>query len=144
MPQVQKLRQVVAHHGVEWPRRACHSSLPQPLQTVSNRPFYTKPLAAVRSQTVMLRVQHAPALARYRLQLYRTGYQANDAYTAYLKLGSPRDLSPKQIAHLNALTEDRPEKQTVVASDQAGEIKVKVPMRSNDVVLIGLTPVEGR
>ena len=35
MPQVQKLRQVVAHHGLEWPRRACHSSLPQPLQTVS-------------------------------------------------------------------------------------------------------------
>ena len=44
----------------------------------------------------------------YRLQVRRTGFRANDAYTAYLEMGSPKKLTPVQIKHLSNLTKDTP------------------------------------
>ena len=49
----------------------------------------------------------------YSVQVYRTGFEANDAHTAYLKLGSPKVLSPRQLERLQALTTDHPQTSTV-------------------------------
>jgi xylan 1,4-beta-xylosidase len=108
----------------------------QPQQNVSNRPFYTKLIPSVPTEPIEFHVIHASPLTRYRLDVYRTGYQANDAYSAYIKMGAPKDLSSKQIGELNQLTRDRPEREQTVHSDKDGELTVLVPMRSNDVVLI--------
>ena len=43
------------------------------------------------------------------LKCIATGYHANDAYTAYIEMGSPKELTAAQIAHLNDLTRDLPE-----------------------------------
>ena len=116
----------------------------QPRQSVSNRPFYTKLLPAVPAAPVELHVTHLLPFAKYQLAVRRTGYQANDAYSAYLKMGAPKDLSAAQINQLNELTRDRPEKTQIVSSHKDGEISLTVPMQSNDVVLISLTRVSGR
>ena len=106
----------------------------QPDQKVSNRPFYTKPVIAHPAAPV---TRLAPNAA-YHLQVYRTGYHANDAYTAYLEMGSPKQLTSEQVTMLNALTRDLPETDEVVKSDKDGDLGVTVPMNSNDVVLIQL------
>ncbi|HEY1217179.1 MAG TPA: hypothetical protein VGE93_26430, partial [Bryobacteraceae bacterium] len=80
----------------------------QPPQKVSNRSFYTKVVPAHPAQSVQLQVIRLVARARYRLEIYRTGYHANDAYSAYLEMGSPKDLSATQVAHLMDLTRDLP------------------------------------
>lgn len=116
----------------------------QPQQSVSNRSFYTKLLPAVPSEPVELRVAHGLPLTQYRLKLFRTGYDANDAYSAYIRMGAPKDLNAKQIGELNELTRDQPEKEQILRSNQNGEVTVTVPMRSNDVVLVVLTRTPGR
>ncbi|AEU37894.1 GH39 family glycosyl hydrolase [Granulicella mallensis] len=116
----------------------------QPQQSVSNRSFYTKLLPAVPSEPVELRVAHGLPLTQYRLKLFRTGYDANDAYSAYIRMGAPKDLNAKQIGELNELTRDQPEKEQILRSNQNGEVTVTVPMRSNDVVLVVLTRTSGR
>lgn len=116
----------------------------QPKQSVSNRPFYTKLLPSVPADPVELHVTHLLSLAKYQLEVRRTGYQANDAYSAYLKMGAPKDLSAEQINQLNELTRDRPEKTQIVSSNKNGDISLTISMRSNDVVLISLTRVSGR
>jgi xylan 1,4-beta-xylosidase len=110
----------------------------QPNQKVSNRSFFTKPIPAQPAAPVHLRVAHVDAKAPYRLRIYRTGYHANDAYTAYLEMGSPKDLNAAQIAHLNDLTRDLPETDKLVNSGPDGDIEVTFPMNSNDVVLVTL------
>ena len=50
----------------------------------------------------------------FRLKVYRTGYHANDAYTAYLEMGSPKDLSPSQIGQLDELTRDAAETDKII------------------------------
>ena len=71
-----------------------------------------------------------------RIEIHRTGLHANDAYSAYLEMGSPKNLSPEQIAHLNDLTRDAPERDEVVRSSRGGDLEIGVAMNSNDVVLI--------
>jgi len=56
----------------------------QPDQKVSNRSFYTKVIPSHPSAPVQLQVTHLPAHASYRLEVQRTGFHANDAYTAYI------------------------------------------------------------
>jgi hypothetical protein len=116
----------------------------QPQQTVSNRPFYTKVVPAHPSAPVQLQVIHLVARADYRLEIHRTGYHANDAYSAYLEMGSPKDLTSKQVAHLMDLTRDLPVTERVVRSGSDGSLKLTVEMNSNDIVLLELRRLEHR
>ena len=111
----------------------------QPEQKTSDRPFYTKVIASHPAAPVELQVTHLKAGAAYRLEVHRTGFHANDAYTAYMEMGLPQDLDAAQIAHLNELTRDLPEKDETVRSGADGTVKVTVPMNSNDIVLVKLT-----
>jgi len=107
-------------------------------QKVSNRSFYTKVIPSHPAAPVHLRLTHLAANAPYRLEVYRTGFHANDAYTAYLELGSPKELTGAQIAHLNDLTRDAPETNKVGRSGPDGAVDTTFPMNSNDVVLVKL------
>ncbi|MGA8086694.1 MAG: beta-xylosidase [Terracidiphilus sp.] len=110
----------------------------QPQQTVSNRPFFTKVQPAHAATPVHLRVTHLAPDTAYRLEVYRTGFHANDAYSAYLEMGAPKDLSDAQIARLNELTRDLPEKDQTVRSGKEGIVEVDLAMNSNDIVLVRL------
>ncbi len=115
----------------------------QPEQKASNRSFYTKLVPAHSAAPVRLRVTHLAAGA-YRLEVHRTGYHANDAYSAYLEMGAPRNLSATQVARLNDLTRDLPETDRVVYSGRDGTVSITVPMHSNDVVLVKLARTADR
>jgi xylan 1,4-beta-xylosidase len=112
----------------------------QPEQKVSNRSFYTTVLAAHPAAAVHLRVTHLLPGAAYRFNVHRTGYHANDAYTAYLEMGAPKDLTEQQVAHLSDLTRDMPETDRFVNTQTDGSLEIAVPMSSNDIVLLTLTP----
>lgn len=115
----------------------------QPKQDVSNRPFFTRIQPAAPAPTALLRFAGLSP-GRYRLTVRRTGFKANDAHTRYLEMGSPQSLSPTQFAELQATTTDVPERRIDVRIDRAGTYAVPVPMRTNDVVLALLEPVDPR
>ena len=114
----------------------------QPDQKVSNRSFYTKVIPSHPVAPVNLHLTHLAANASYHLELHRTGFHANDAYTAYIELGSPEELTEAQISHLNELTQDVPETDKVVRSDTGGNVGITFPMNSNDIVLVKLVRSE--
>ena len=110
----------------------------QPEQKVSNRPFYTKVIPSHPAPTVQLRVTQLAPNADYRIEVHRTGFHANDAYTAYLEMGSPKELTAVQLVQLNEVTRDLPETDKAVRSDSNGLIEFSIPMNSNDIVLVKL------
>ena len=109
----------------------------QSAEKATNRGFFGRPLPAVASRPLALSFEHLPP-GRYRLQLRRTGFKANDAQTAYLEMGSPKALAPDQLRRLQALTEDRPEVDRSVLVGEGGSLRWTAAMRSNDVVLVTL------
>jgi xylan 1,4-beta-xylosidase len=110
----------------------------QPEQKVSDRPFYRKVVPAHPAAPVELAVKNLAPNSSYRLEVRRTGYHANDAYSAYLEMGAPKDLTPPQIAHLNDLTRDVAERDQVLHAGSDGTLEVTVPMNTNDIVLVTL------
>jgi xylan 1,4-beta-xylosidase len=108
-------------------------------QPTSNSVFFGKPLPATDARTVQMDLRHL-APGRYRLQVRRTGYKANDAHTAYLEMGSPKELSAQQLHKLQELTADKPEVDRTVRVGSDGRLQWKLPMRSNDIVLATLEP----
>jgi xylan 1,4-beta-xylosidase len=115
----------------------------QPDQKVSNRSFYTKLVPAHAAAPVQLQVTHLVPNAAYWLEVHRTGCHANDAYSAYIEMGSPKNLSVAQVEHLNELTRDLPETEKAVQSGPTGTVELTVPMNSNDTVLVKVTRVLG-
>jgi xylan 1,4-beta-xylosidase len=110
----------------------------QPVQNVSNRPFYTKVVAATPAPTARLAFKHLTP-GKYRVQVKRTGFRANDAYSAYLEMAAPASLSATQLGKLQELTRDAPESDRKITIGATGEYALAVPMRSNDIVLVVLT-----
>lgn len=105
---------------------------------VGDREFYTKLLPDHPAVPVDLKITHLVHDAVYRLEVHRTGYDANDAYSAYLRMGAPKNLTQPQIAHLEYLTRDNPERDVTMNSSENGSITLRIPMRTNDVVLVTL------
>jgi xylan 1,4-beta-xylosidase len=100
----------------------------------SNRPYYTA-VQPTRDGTPLTLQLKGLKPGSYTMQVYRTGFKANDAHTAYLEMGKPKSLTSSQVAQLQALTVDKPEtRQVKVAAN--GSASVQVPMRVNDVVLV--------
>ena len=107
----------------------------QPEQAVSNRPFYTKVVPNHAAAPLQVKVGGLKA-GRYHVTVQRTGLRANDAYTPYLEMGSPKDLTKAQLDQLQGLTRDLPESDAAVTVGGSGVATVDVAMHSNDVVLV--------
>ena len=111
----------------------------QPEQKLSNRSFYGRLVPAAPSRPVDLKLQHLQA-GSYQLKVYRTGFNANDAYSAYIKMGAPKALTPAQLEQLQKLTRDLPEITRQVKVGKNGSYTLPLAMRSNDIVLVTLAP----
>jgi xylan 1,4-beta-xylosidase len=111
----------------------------QPEQKVSNHPYFTKIQPAPAARPARISFRHVMP-GTYRLSIRRTGFRANDAYTAYLEMGAPKDLNPDQLHELQRLTRDAPERSQIVKIAADGLAKVDLPLRSNDIALLVLEP----
>ncbi len=109
-------------------------------QKLSNRSFFGKPQPATDVGTATVELRHLPP-GRYRLTQRRTGFEANDAHTAYLKMGSPKNLDAQQLAELQGLTADKPELERDLVVGADGSARIRLALRSHDVVLLSLQKV---
>jgi xylan 1,4-beta-xylosidase len=110
-----------------------------PKQNVSNRSYYTKVLPASELGQLSLNITGL-APGEYRVEIRRTGFRSNDAYTAFIEMGSPKVMRPDQIDLLNQMTADRPNKLTITVS-RNGRGQVSIPMRAYDVVMVEIIKV---
>jgi xylan 1,4-beta-xylosidase len=102
--------------------------------------FYKKEQPTVLLPDEHLTLYHLKN-GRYRFDIYRTGYQQNDAYTAYLHMGSPDGLTSAQVAELNHDADGRPSESTTITITN-GSLQKSIPMHQNDTVFLTLTPIQ--
>jgi len=112
----------------------------QPKQETSNRPYFTKVHPSEQDLPAELLFKGL-APGAYRLTVRRTGFRANDPQTRYLEMGSPSSLTPAQLTELQRLTRDLPETNRAVRIGRDGRYTLRIPMRTNDVVLTLLEPM---
>lgn len=113
-------------------------TLTHPGPSVNNQVFYKRDLPSRPKSTVTLALSGVPA-GQYSMALYRVGYRANDAYAAYMDLGSPIQLSKSQVAYIKSMSEDRPERLSIVNVAADGTVRQTFELRDNDVCFVTLT-----
>lgn len=91
---------------------------------------------------VVVRLAHVKPGA-YRLRLTRVGYRSNDAYTAWLEMGEPQQLSREQVSRLQQTASGAPEREARVVVGAKGVVEAVIPMHTNDVVLAEWLPLRG-
>lgn len=99
--------------------------------------FYKEERPAASADPVRLRLTSVPR-GNYRLDVYKTGYEVNDAYTAYLHLGAPAQLTRAQAAELQAKASGAPVESRELRM-RNGIFEQTFPMRQNDVYFVTLT-----
>jgi xylan 1,4-beta-xylosidase len=110
-----------------------------PPTNVNNQVFYKRDLPSVPKNKVTLNLAHLPK-GTYTLEVFKVGYRANDAYSAYLDLGSPDQLTRAQVAQLKAASSGAPLSLATVKVGKDGVFKQEFSLRENDVVLVTLKP----
>ena len=103
----------------------------------SNQVFFKRDQPARDLGQVQISLANAPP-GTYRMNVYRVGYQVNDVYADYLKLGSPATLSLAQVRELAEKNDGRPVQTAQVRIGQRGTFTRDFPLRENDVYLITL------
>ena len=104
--------------------------------------FYKQKLPATDKGSLEVELSHVPD-GDYTFAVYQIGYKQNDAYTAYVELGAPNQLTRAQVKTLNEASAGAPVSQTKVRVT-SGHFSRTVPLRSNDVFLFVLKPIRGR
>jgi xylan 1,4-beta-xylosidase len=113
-------------------------SITHPGPSVINQQYYNKDLPAKEVAPVKLHIAGLKP-GSYELRAYKVGYRSNDAYTAYLDLGSPRQLSREQVAKLRKTASGEPFAQESITVGKDGVFERDYPLRQNDVVQVLLT-----
>jgi xylan 1,4-beta-xylosidase len=105
-----------------------------------NQQFYSREIIPKTAGMINLNIDHLKN-GMYKLQIYHIGYQRNDPYTAYLKMGSPSNLSIPQVQSLKALSTGRADEvKEIVVKD--GSWNAHFSISQNEVVLIKLNRIK--
>jgi xylan 1,4-beta-xylosidase len=101
--------------------------------------FYKLEQPATDLGSVEVDLTHVPN-GRYHVALYQTGYKRNDAYTAYVEMHAPNQLTRGQVDALKKTSDGSPISETDVAVTN-GQLMQQMALRTNDVFFLKITPL---
>ena len=101
----------------------------------NNQLYYKRDLPPRALGTVRVELERMSP-GSYMESVYRVGYRLNDAYTAYLDLGSPTQLTRLQVEQLRAVAAGNLSSQRDLVVDGNGRYQRELELRENDVWLI--------
>ncbi len=107
---------------------------------MNDQQFYRNEIPAREAGQVTLSITNLPA-GSYSLEIYHTGYRANDVYTGYLGLGSPSQLTPGQVDILRQQSKGDPESVETIQVETGKPFVRTFSMRQNDVYFVKILPL---
>lgn len=104
---------------------------------VNNQQYFIKDLPPNAKGSVKVALRGMPPGA-YTMTVSQVGYRQNDAFTAYIGMGSPNQLTRAQVTALKATATGKPSRQEAVTVGRDGTFSTTLPLRENDVYLLQL------
>lgn len=112
-----------------------------PSDSIGNQHYYNQDLPSKKIGVRNLELKNFNA-GNYELTVYKTGYENNDAYTAYIKMGKPQQLSKAQVEDLKKASTDLPIETQVVKVDKSGNLIFPISMNQNEIILIKIKKIK--
>ncbi len=103
----------------------------------SDQVHYKKDLPAKDYGKVSVKISDIPA-GNYRMNVYQVGYQVNDVYSNYLKIGAPKSLTREQVKDLALKNDGKPVETSEIRVNAKQNFTKEISLRENDVFMITL------
>ena len=103
----------------------------------ANQIYFRQPHpAGDKSEATMMLTSVPPG--KYRLKTWRIGYHHNDAYSAYLEMHTPAQLTRAQEKTLRDASTGEPDSDQIINISANGKFGTSRPLPENEVVLLDL------
>lgn len=112
----------------------CTYTLPD---SVNNQAYYVRDLPAKAKGSVKVSLKGV-SKGKHTLEVYRVGYLFNDAFSTYLTLGKPNQLTKQQVSRINQQNNGSPISKEVIQVNAKGTFVKEFPIRENDVYMLTL------
>jgi xylan 1,4-beta-xylosidase len=113
-------------------------TITHPGDTVNNQVYYIRDLPAKSKGKVEINISEVPAGA-YKVEIYKTGYRVNDAYTTYYDMGRPNQLTKEQVQKIKELNNGSAISSEKINVENNKPFQKELEIRENDVFLITMT-----
>ena len=74
----------------------------------------------------------------YALEVYKVGYRSNDAYSTYLSLGKPAQLTKQQVEQIKKQNDGSPISREIITVKDGIPFSKELEIRENDVFFVNL------
>jgi xylan 1,4-beta-xylosidase len=108
-----------------------------PGDSVNNQVYYIRDLPAKSKGKVKISISGVPN-GTYKLEISKVGYHVNDAYSAYLAMNRPTQLTKQQVEQIRKLNDGTPVTIETVKVKVAGTFSKELDIRENDVLLLNM------
>ena len=78
-----------------------------PDDSINNQQYYIQDLPSKSKGKLKINIADLPE-GNYALEIYKTGYRCNDAYTTYYDLGRPDQLTKQQVEQIKKMNNGSP------------------------------------
>ncbi len=108
-----------------------------PEDSVNNQAYYIRDLPAKPKGNLKINLTGIPA-GNYALEIYKVGYRCNDAYTSYLDLGRPSQLTRTQVEQIKQQNDGSPVLKKFIRINPGEPFTKELDLRENDVYFLNL------
>ena len=108
-----------------------------PDDSVNNQAYYIRDLPAKSKGKLTVNISKVPK-GTYTLEIYKVGYHANDAYSTYLAMNKPHQLTKQQVAQIKKQNNGSPVSSEKIQVKGDGTFKKVLDLRENDVYFLNL------
>lgn len=108
-----------------------------PGDSVHNQQYYVRDLPSKSKGKLKINIANVPG-GTYALEIYKTGYHANDAYSTYLSIGKPAQLTRQEVEQIKKQNDGSPVAREIVAVKADGLLSRELEIRENDVFFLNI------
>lgn len=108
-----------------------------PGDSVNNQVYYIRDLPSKSKGKLKVDLSNIPE-GNYALEVYKVGYRCNDAFSTYLSMGKPSQLTRQQVAQIKSQNDGSPVSKEIIAIKSGAPFTKELEIRENDVFFLNL------
>ncbi len=108
-----------------------------PGDSVNNQVYYIRDLPSKSKGKLKINISKVPE-GTYSLEVYKVGYQSNDAYSTYLSMGKPSQLTKLQVEQIKKQNDGSPISKEIVKVKTGIPFSKELDIRENDVYFLNM------
>lgn len=103
--------------------------------SVNNQQYFIRDLPAKSKGRLKINIANVPN-GNYALEVYKVGYRSNDAYSTYLSMGKPAQLTKQQVEQIKKQNDGSPILKEIITVKDGTPFSKELDIRENDVFFL--------